>query len=158
MRYLLDTDAFSDLVRGVPSVKARFSLAGLSSVRISTVTVKEIEYGRRRHPERVTRRGAVIDAYLREIEALAFDVEDAYAAGQIRAVLTQAGTPIGPYDEMIAGTALARGLIVVTANTREFSRVAGLQLEDWRLPLSEVREPPAEYRVVKIGRRILAAA
>jgi tRNA(fMet)-specific endonuclease VapC len=89
---------------------------------------------------------------LREIEALPFDVEDAYAAGQIRAVLTQAGTPIGPYDVMIAGTALARGLIVVAANTREFSRVAGLQLEDWRLPLSEVREPLAEYRVLRIAR------
>jgi len=152
MRYLLDTDAFSDLVRGVPNVKARFSLAGLSSVRISTVTIKEIEYGRRRHPERVTRRSAVIDTYLREIEALPFDVQDAYSTGQIRAALTRSGTPIGPYDVMIAGTALARGLIVVTANTREFSRVSGLQLEDWRQPLSEVRENRAEYRVVRMTR------
>jgi predicted nucleic acid-binding protein len=72
MRYLLDTDAFSDLIRGVPNVKARFSLAGLSPVRISNVTIKEIEYARQRYPERVTRRGAIIDPYLQEIEALPF--------------------------------------------------------------------------------------
>jgi predicted nucleic acid-binding protein len=64
MRYLLDTDAFSDLIRGVPNVKARFSLAGLSPVRISNA--------RQRYPERVTRRGAIIDTYLQEIEALPF--------------------------------------------------------------------------------------
>jgi tRNA(fMet)-specific endonuclease VapC len=150
MKYLLDTDTFSDLVRGVPNVMDRLSLAGDSSVRISTVTIKEIEYGRRRHPERMTKRGLAIDTYFREIEALSFDTQDAYATGQIRAALARAGTPIGPYDVMIAGTALARGLIVVTANTREFSRVPGLQIENWRLAPSEVRETPAEYRVVRM--------
>jgi predicted nucleic acid-binding protein len=72
MTYLLDTDAFSDLVRGVPNVKGRFSLVGLSSVRISTVSVKEIEFGRQRHPERMTRpvsdgRKNVRDLYVVEI-------------------------------------------------------------------------------------------
>ena len=58
MRYLLDSDAFSDLVRGHEHVMTRFSLTDSSLIRISTVTVKEVEYGRRRHPDQVTRRGA----------------------------------------------------------------------------------------------------
>jgi tRNA(fMet)-specific endonuclease VapC len=71
-------------------------------VRISTVTVKEIEFGRQHHPERASRHGAAIDELLRNIESLPSDIEDAYATGRLRAVLTKAGTPIGPYDLMIA--------------------------------------------------------
>jgi tRNA(fMet)-specific endonuclease VapC len=150
MKYLLDSDAFSDIVRSHGHVMTRLSLTDSSLIRISTVTVKEIEYGRRRHPVQVTRRSARIDSLLEKIEALPFEIEDAFATGRIRAALARAGTPIGPYDVMIAGTALARGLIVVTANTREFSRVPDLQIENWRLPLNEVRETPAEYRVVRV--------
>lgn len=150
MKYLLDTDAFSDLVRGEEHVMMRFSLIPTSFVRISSVTVKEIEYGRQRHPNQVARRSNRINVLLREIEALPFDIQDAYATGRIRAALARVGTPIGPYDVMIAGTALARGLIVVTANTREFSRVPDLQVENWRLPLTEVHETPGEYRVRRV--------
>jgi tRNA(fMet)-specific endonuclease VapC len=150
VKYLLDTDAFSDLVRGVPNVEVRFSCVPRSLIRISAVTIKEIEYGRRRDPEGVTRRGAAIDVLLGDIESLPFDAQDAYATGRLRATLARAGTPIGPYDVMIAGTALARGLIVVTGNTREFSRVPGLQIENWRLAPTEVRETPGEYRVVRV--------
>ena len=158
MKYLLDTDAFSDIVRSVPNVAARFSSVSASLVRITTVTTKEIEFGRQRHPERASRYGAAIDKLLKSVESLPFDIEDAYATGQLRAVLTNAGTPIGPYDVMIAGTALARGLILVTANAREFSRVPNLQIENWRLDLSEVREPPGEYRIARVGRRRMAFA
>jgi tRNA(fMet)-specific endonuclease VapC len=63
----------------------------------------------------------------------AFSREDAREAGEIRATLAEAGTPIGPYDLLIAGQARARALVVVTHNTREFSRVAGLQTEDWEI-------------------------
>ena len=69
-------------------------------------------------------------AQLRLIE-IAFDAEDARAAAEIRAALRQLGTPIGPYDVLIAGQAMARGLTVVTANRREFGRVEGLKMEDW---------------------------
>ena len=67
----------------------------------------------------------------RGYETLEFSNGDAQAAGQIRAMLKIAGTPIGAYDVLIAGQALARGLTLVTANTREFSRVDGLKLVDW---------------------------
>ena len=64
---------------------------------------------------------------------LEFDEDDARCAGEIRDLLRRAGTPIGPYDTLIAGQALARDLTLVTHNTREFSRVSGLRLEDWEL-------------------------
>lgn len=72
---------------------------------------------------------------LRRISAIAtlpFDAADARAAAAIRAALKTRGQPIGAYDVLIAGTALARGLVVVTSNPGEFKRVSGLQLEDWR--------------------------
>jgi tRNA(fMet)-specific endonuclease VapC len=147
MKYLLDTDAFSDIVRGNINVESRFSRTPLPLIGISSVTVKEIEYGRSLCPERVIRRGALINSILQKIDAVPFDSETAYVTGRLRASLTRVGTPIGPYDVMIAGTALVHGLILVTANTREFSRVSGLQLENWRLSQSEVRDSAGEYQV-----------
>jgi predicted nucleic acid-binding protein len=64
-------------------------------------------------------------------DLLDFDDEDARTAGQVRAALEGIGAPIGAYDLLIAGQALRRGLTVVTANTSEFARVAGLSWEDW---------------------------
>ena len=64
---------------------------------------------------------------------LDFTANDAQAAGRIRAELKKAGTPIGAYDLLIAGQALARNLVLVTANTREFGRVHGLKFEDWTI-------------------------
>jgi tRNA(fMet)-specific endonuclease VapC len=147
MQYLLDTDAFSDIVRRLPYVYERFCRTPPSQVRISSVTLKEIEYGRRLSPERVARHIPAIESLLRRIDTIPFDVEEAHAAGRLRAFLARAGTPIGPYDVMIAATALAHGLTLVSANTMEFSRVPGLQLDNWRVPANEVRESPAEYRV-----------
>jgi tRNA(fMet)-specific endonuclease VapC len=66
--------------------------------------------------------------------ALPFDNEDARAAGSIRATLQAAGKPIGAYDYLIAGQALARQLTLVTANVSEFARVKGLSWQDWAKP------------------------
>jgi tRNA(fMet)-specific endonuclease VapC len=67
---------------------------------------------------------------------VSFDAEDAQHAGEIRAQLASMGTPIGPYDALIAGQARARQLMLVTHNIREFVRVPGLQVEDWHAPLA----------------------
>ena len=61
-----------------------------------------------------------------------FDKEDARQAGKIRALLASKGTPIGPYDVLIAGQAMARNMVLVTRNTDEFARMPGLRVEDWR--------------------------
>lgn len=66
-----------------------------------------------------------------QTEILDFDIQAAAHTGQIRAELAQAGTPVGPYDQMIAGHARSRGLIIVTDNRRKFERVPGLRVEDW---------------------------
>jgi tRNA(fMet)-specific endonuclease VapC len=68
---------------------------------------------------------------LADFPVLDFDQRDAYVAGDIRAALAAKGTPIGPYDALIAGQARARDLVVVTNNTGEFARVDGLRVEDW---------------------------
>ena len=66
-----------------------------------------------------------------QIETLAFDDDDAVTAGKVSQAMTAAGTPIGPYDMLIAGQALRHGATLVTANTCEFSLVPGLLLGDW---------------------------
>ena len=66
-------------------------------------------------------------------EVVPFDAADARAAGAVRANLEAIGRPIGPLDTLIAGQALARGLVLVTANTQEFARVEGFNCEDWSL-------------------------
>jgi tRNA(fMet)-specific endonuclease VapC len=73
---------------------------------------------------------ALIDAL--QFVVLEFDKEDARQAGQVRALLAAQGTPIGPYDVLIAGQAVARDMILVTRNTQEFERVRGLRFEDWQ--------------------------
>jgi tRNA(fMet)-specific endonuclease VapC len=73
---------------------------------------------------------ALVDAL--QFVVLEFDKEDARQAGEVRALLASNGTPIGPYDVLIAGQALARGLTLVTHNTDEFGRVPGLRLDDWQ--------------------------
>jgi tRNA(fMet)-specific endonuclease VapC len=73
---------------------------------------------------------ALIDAL--RFAVLEFDKEDARRAGEVRALLASKGTPIGPYDVLIAGQALARGLVLVTDNTGEFRRVPRLRVENWQ--------------------------
>jgi tRNA(fMet)-specific endonuclease VapC len=68
-----------------------------------------------------------------QFEVIEFDKEDARRAGEVRAYLAGRGTPIGPYDVLIAGQAMARGLILVTHNIGEFQRVPALQIEDWAI-------------------------
>ena len=77
-------------------------------------------------------------ALLVDLEPLALTREDAEVAGEVRAALRRAGTLIGPYDMLIAGQALARGLVLVTNNGREFARVEELVVEDWLLGLSGI--------------------
>ena len=69
--------------------------------------------------------------FIARLDVLDYDMPAAAHTAQIRAELKRAGLQIGPYDQMIAGHARSRGLVVVTHNTKEFERVAGLRIEDW---------------------------
>ena len=128
-QFLLDTNAVIALLKTNDSaVRRRIRENSPKDVIISTVVMFELYYGAYRSA-RVQRNLELLENIL--LPKLEFDSGDAMAAGQIRAILEEAGTPIGPYDVLIAGQALSRGMCLVTRNTREFQRVAGLQVTDW---------------------------
>lgn len=99
-------------------------------IAVSAITLHELEYGaaKSRWGERTRDK---MHAFLAPFTILPFNATDAIAAGNIRAFLVSEGTPIGPYDLMIAAQAVVRGMTVVTHNTKEFMRVPDLKLEDW---------------------------
>jgi tRNA(fMet)-specific endonuclease VapC len=124
-------------MNGAPvAVRNRFEQAVRGSLRvyISSIVAFELWYGiaKSARTEVNTRRIETLMASA--VIALPFDNEDSRAAGSIRAVLEAAGRPIGAYDYLIAGQALARQLTLVTANISEFSRVKGLAWQDWAKP------------------------
>jgi tRNA(fMet)-specific endonuclease VapC len=79
---------------------------------------------------RIDRNISVVQAL--DFEILDFQLQDAVKAGEIRAMLAAQGTPIGPFDLLIAGQAIARGLTLITNNLREFNRIGQLRVEDWQ--------------------------
>lgn len=132
MTYLLDTCTVSDFVKGQPQVLTRVKATPSNLIAVSALTCMEVDYGLALNVERAKKLAPLLDAFSSAVVTLPFDAAVARAAGAIRAALKTQGQPIGAYDVLIAGTALARGLVVVTSNTGEFKRVSGLQLEDWR--------------------------
>lgn len=133
MKYLLDTCTVSDFVKGQPATLRRIKNTSPTVIAVSAITRMEIDFGLALNPDRALRIQPVLDAFFSAITTIPFDTAEAQASGVLRAALQKTGTPIGYYDALIAGTGLVHGLIVVTANTREFARVSGLQIEDWRV-------------------------
>jgi len=128
MLYLLDTNTAIGLMAGHDRIKGNVRAVGPGAVLLSSIVYYELAFGAF-NSERVQENlNRLADLAFPIID---FDQGDARAAGEIRARLKKAGTPIGPYDVLIAGQALARNLTVVTANRREFDRVDGLAVEDW---------------------------
>jgi tRNA(fMet)-specific endonuclease VapC len=132
MRYLLDTNTVSDFFRRHPAVLSRLRQLAPGDLAISSVTVMEIEYGMERQPSARRKFGQIWEDFQSDVHVLTYNTQDAVDTGRVRAHLARLGTPIGPFDLQLAGTALARRLTVVTNNTDEFSRVPELTLEDWR--------------------------
>ena len=129
MRYLLDTNAIIGLLRDDRSPLARRARhEQLDDLATSSIVVQELFFGafKSRRPGHNL---STFDSL--RFQVIDFDRDDARRAGLVRAELMARGMTIGPYDMLIAGHALARSLILVTHNTREFSRVAGLRIEDW---------------------------
>lgn len=128
--YLLDTDTVIFAMRSAGASVRERARAERGRLHVSAVTAMELEYGVERS-EDVMRNRASTQQVLATMTVLDFDRSAAEHAGQIRAHLAAAGTPIGAYDVMIAGHARSRGLILVTHNVREFERVPELPVEDW---------------------------
>ena len=128
MKFLLDSNAVIALMKGHPGFLARLRQHQPRDFGISAIVAHELFYGAYKG-QHAAENLARVDAL--QFEVLDFDREDARQAGELRARLTAAGTPIGAYDVLIAGQALARALTLVTHNTGEFQRVPGLRVEDW---------------------------
>ena len=133
----LDTNAVIAAINArSPGVRTRLekALAEGVAVGIPVVVWFELRYGAAKSA-RVQQNLATLAAFLAlDVVIWPFDVADAEEAGDIRAALERAGTPIGPYDVLIAAQARRRGALLVTADAREFARVPGLRFEDWARP------------------------
>jgi tRNA(fMet)-specific endonuclease VapC len=129
--FLLDTNACIRVLNGSSArLIARLRSHAPSEIRVSSVTRAELLYGARRS-SRVTENLRLLASFFAPIVSLPFDDACAEEYGAVRAQLAAAGQPIGPNDLLIAATALAHDITLVTHNLREFSRVAGLKVEDW---------------------------
>ncbi len=129
MRYLLDSNVIiASLNEPGGHVAAAIMSRPQQDLTTSSVVLHELYFG--------AYKSARVESNLRKLATLHFSVleytrEDAQEAARLRSALRLAGTPIGPYDVLIAGQALQNKLTLVTANLREFERVPGLICEDW---------------------------
>ncbi len=131
MRYMLDTNICIYSIKHKPeSVFRKLQEHDPSEICISSVTYAELVHGVEKSQAVEKNRFALV-LLLANIEILDFDALAAEAYGKIRADLEKGGTPIGPLDMMIAGHAKSLDYCIVTNNTKEFSRVRGLKLENW---------------------------
>lgn len=130
LRYLLDTNVCIRVLRDRPaSARERFNREA-DGLCISTIVLTELLHGAAKSARPIDNRSEV-DSLANRLTILPFDTEAAGHAADIRADLERQGRTIGGYDVLIAGHARSRGLIVVTGNLGEFTRVAGLRCEDW---------------------------
>jgi len=130
LRYMLDTNLCIRILRDRPRwLRQRFNDEG-NALCISTIVLTELFYGAEKSA-RPLESHREVQAFAARLEVLPFDVTAAAHAAEIRRSLESSGQSIGGYDVLIAGHARSRGLVVITGNLREFSRVDGLRAEDW---------------------------
>lgn len=131
MLYLPDTNVWIRHLNSAPSiVKPRLAAMQPSQITLCDVVKAELYYGAFKSV-RCAANLALLEVLFSDFGSFSFDGEAAYIFGELRAELARKGTPIGPYDLQIAAIALANHCTLVTHNTNEFSRIAGLKLEDW---------------------------
>ncbi len=130
MKYLLDTDTLIYVYKRSGNCLTRLTQQPDDDIAVSSINLFELEFGIAKSLHR-----DLMERYLTEVcsryTVLNFDPVAARQAGAIRAQLQVQGTPIGPYDVLVAGVALAHDLTIVTRNVREFSRLPNLKVENW---------------------------
>jgi tRNA(fMet)-specific endonuclease VapC len=130
MRFLLDTNIVSDLVRNPRGrVAGRIAEIGEARVCTSIIVAAELRYGAAKKAS--ARLTAQLEAVLGAIEVLAFEAPADTVYGELRARLERVGKPIGANDLLIAAQTLALGHAVITDSEHEFSRIEGLPVENW---------------------------
>lgn len=130
MRYVLDTNTLIYFFKGLGDVSKHMLAQSPSELAIPAVVLFELEVGIAKSTSPNKRK-----SQLQEITALVnilpFGIAESRSAAQIRVELEKQGLPIGPYDVLIAATALANNTILITHNQKEFGRIEGLKIEDW---------------------------
>ncbi|MDP3170847.1 MAG: type II toxin-antitoxin system VapC family toxin [Polaromonas sp.] len=130
MKYLLDTDTLIYVFKRAGNCLPRLENEHDSDIATSTINLFELEFGMAKSSNR-TLMARYVSAISGRYAVLGLDLAASQQAGRVRAHLQASGSPIGPYDVLIAGIALTHNLTVVTRNVREFSRVPQLKVENW---------------------------
>jgi tRNA(fMet)-specific endonuclease VapC len=128
-RYMLDADTVSYALRGQGQVAARLLEHQPSELCVSAITLAELNFGAEARRSQKIRRA--IRSFAKDVTVVPFDEASAERFGVVASALSTRGRPIGLYDTLVAAHALALGLTVVTNNTRHFSQVPGLAVENW---------------------------
>ena len=128
--WVLDTNTLIYFFRGEGNVAKEILARSPSAIGIPSIVLYELEVGIAKSTSPRKRLGQ-LEQLTAVVQTLPFGPSEARASAAIRPSLEKKGTPIGPYDVLIAGTAKACGATLVTRNTREFKRVRGLALENW---------------------------
>jgi tRNA(fMet)-specific endonuclease VapC len=132
--YLLDTNAVIALLKDEPAIfrkRLRRTVSKGATIAVSSIVLSELWYGVARSTRRRENTQRLRVFLSGGVAVSAFSEEDAMTAGDLRATLEAARTPIGPYDLLIAAQALRSDATLLTANVSEFARVPGLQWQDW---------------------------
>ena len=128
--YILDTNTLIYYFKNQGNVAQNLEAVSPENIVISTIVLFELQVGLAKSMS-PTKRSQQLQQLLHRVTLVPFDRDAALAAGTICAQLEQQGTPIGPMDILIAGTAVALQGTIVTRNGREFSRIVGLPIVDW---------------------------
>ena len=131
MKYLIDTNICIYIMNKRPiDVIKRFKKVNTGEIGISTVTISELQYGVSKSQQR-KKNQIRLDEFISPLIILSYDNDAAKTYGDIRCNLEKTGQPIGPLDLLIAAHAMSQGLIIVTSNDKEFSRIKNLKVENW---------------------------
>lgn len=130
MKYLLDTNTCIAFLKGNQTVVEKIRTIGIENLCLCSIVKAELWFSACKS-QRVTANQAVLKEFFAQFSSLAFDDNSIEHYGEIRALLSKAGKPIGANDFLIAAIAKANQLTLITNNTREFIRVPDLLLEDW---------------------------
>lgn len=128
--WVLDTNTLIYFFKGEGRVASQLLARAPGDIGLPSIVLYELQVGiaKSSAPEKRARQLAELASV---VQVLPFHQREAQAAAALRATLEREGQPIGPYDTLIAGTAVAHGAVLVSRNTREFSRIAALRVEDW---------------------------
>jgi tRNA(fMet)-specific endonuclease VapC len=129
--YLLDTNICIYIVNKHPqNIVQRIEKYNPIDIKISAITIAEMEYGASKSKKKTKNRQALMD-FISTFEIIPFELKDAEVYGIIRAELEREGKVIGAYDMQLAAQALSRNYIFITNNTKEFNRIKKLKIENW---------------------------